>query len=56
MKSIQQTMEEISADFEILPDPKDKFVQLLDLGKQSSGLPLEFLYFQPQHKDFLFPA
>ena len=41
MKSIQQTAEEISADFEILPDPKDKFVQLLDLGKQSSGLPSE---------------
>jgi len=39
MKTIQQTLEEISADFEILPDPKDKFVQLLDLGKQSSGLP-----------------
>ena len=39
MKSIQQTMDEISTDFEILPDPKDKFVQLLDLGKQSSGLP-----------------
>ena len=41
MKTIQQTLEEISADFEILPDPKDKFVQLLDLGKQSSGLPSE---------------
>ena len=41
MKTIQQTLEEISADFEILPDPKDKFVQLLDLGKQSSGLPYE---------------
>ena len=41
MKSIQQTMDEISTDFEILPDPKDKFVQLLDLGKQSSGLPSE---------------
>ena len=41
MKTIQQTLEEISADFKILPDPKDKFVQLLDLGKQSSGLPSE---------------
>ena len=41
MKTIQQTLDEISADFEILPDPKDKFVQLLDLGKQSSGLPSE---------------
>jgi len=41
MKTIQKTLEEISADFEILPDPKDKFVQLLDLGKQSSGLPPE---------------
>ena len=41
MKTIQQTLEEISADFEILPDPKDKFVKLLDLGKQSSGLPSE---------------
>ena len=41
MKTIQQTLEEISADFEILPDPKDKFVQLPDLGKQSSGLPSE---------------
>jgi len=41
MKTIQQILEEISADFEILPDPKDKFVQLLDLGKQSSGLPSE---------------
>ena len=41
MKTIQQALEEISADFEILPDPKDKFVQLLDLGKQSSGLPSE---------------
>ena len=41
MKTIQQTLEEISADFEILPDPKYKFVQLLDLGKQSSGLPSE---------------
>ena len=41
MKTIQQTLEEISADFEILPDPKDKFVQQLDLGKQSSGLPSE---------------
>ena len=41
MKTIQQTLEEISADFEILPEPKDKFVQLLDLGKQSSGLPSE---------------
>ena len=41
MKTIQQTLEEISADFEILPDPKDTFVQLLDLGKQSSGLPSE---------------
>ena len=41
MKTIQQTLEKISADFEILPDPKDKFVQLLDLGKQSSGLPSE---------------
>ena len=41
MKTIQQTLEEISADFEILPDPKDKFVHLLDIGKQSSGLPSE---------------
>ena len=41
MKTIQKTLEEISADFEILPDPKDKFVQLLDLGKQSSGLSSE---------------
>ena len=41
MKTIQQTLEEINADFEILPDPKDKFVQLLDIGKQSSGLPSE---------------
>ena len=39
MKSIQQTINEISTDFAILSDPKDKFVQLLDLGKQSSGLP-----------------
>ena len=42
MKTIQQTLEEIRSDFEILPDLKDKFVQLLDLGKQSSGFPTEF--------------
>ena len=41
MKTIQQNLDEISADFNILTDPKDKFVQLLDMGKQSSGLSSE---------------
>lgn len=34
--SIQDVLNEIREDFEIFDDPRDKFAQLMDIGKQAS--------------------
>ena len=37
--SIQNTLDEIEDLFSIFDDPKDKFSQLMDIAKESNGIP-----------------
>ena len=38
MNSIEQTLQLINEEFSIFSDPKDKYVYLIDLGKENNGI------------------
>ena len=41
--SIKHTLTEIEDLFSIFDDPKDKFSQLMDIAKESNGIPERYL-------------